>query len=92
MASESITVTVPNVTLTLDQLLAAIRQLDGPARQEVARALLATELDAKLSSLIGRLARREPADDVTDDVVDAEGNVVRQARTGASGGEDRRRH
>ena len=70
MSSQS--VVVPNVTLTLDQLLAAIRQLDEPARVQVAKALLVTEMDAKLSALIARLAEREPADDIDDDVINAE--------------------
>ena len=83
MSSRS--VTVPNVTLTLDQLLAAIRQLDAPARQEVAQALVATELDANLAALIRRLAEREPADDITDAVVNAEIAAVRQSRMSGSG-------
>jgi hypothetical protein len=78
MASESLTVTVPNVTLTLEQLLAAIRQLDEPARKEVAQVLLETDSDAKLASLIARLAGREPADDVSDDEINAEIYAIRQ--------------
>ena len=69
MSSQS--VIVPNVTLTLDQLLAAIQQLDEPARVQVAKALLATEMDSKLSALIARLAEREPADDIDDAELDA---------------------
>ena len=78
MSSQS--VVVPNVTLTLDQLLAAVQQLDEPARVQVAKALLATEMDAKLSALIARLAEREPADDIDDDVINAEIYAVRQSK------------
>ena len=38
MSSQSVTVNVPNVTLILDQLLVAVRQLDKTARVQVARA------------------------------------------------------
>lgn len=72
-------VTVPNVTLTLDQLLAAIRQLDEPARVQVAHALLQTELDTKLAALIRRLAERRPSV-VSDTVINEEIRAVRQIR------------
>lgn len=84
MSSHSITVNVPNVTLTLDQLLAAIRQLDEPGRKEVAQVLLATEMDANLAALIARLAERAPAEDIRDDVINAEISTVRQNRTQSS--------
>lgn len=73
-------VIVSDVTLTLDQLLAAIRQLDEPARIRVAKTLVATEMDTKLSALIARLAEREPADDIADDVITNEVNIARQSR------------
>jgi hypothetical protein len=80
MSSPSPVVTVPNVTLTLDQLLEAIRQLDETARIQVAKALLDTELDTKLAALIRRLAERQPADDISDAMVNAEVRVIRESR------------
>ncbi|MCK6626840.1 MAG: hypothetical protein L6R45_16900 [Anaerolineae bacterium] len=52
MSSPSPTVTIPNVTLTLEQLLTAVRQLDEPAQRQVAQVLIETQMDAKLSHLI----------------------------------------
>ncbi|MBI5879337.1 MAG: hypothetical protein HZB53_16945 [Chloroflexi bacterium] len=75
------TVTVPNVTLTLDQLVGAIRNLDRPARVWIARALIEidADLDAQLDDLIRRLETREPADDITDSDIEAEVRSVRTA-------------
>lgn len=42
------------------------------------------ESDAQLAMLIRRLAEREPADDISDDVVNAEVSAVRQSRKGNS--------
>lgn len=78
MTSQSL-VTVPNVTLTLDQLLIAIKQLDEPARVQVAKTLLQTEMDNKLSALIRRLAERQPPPNITDQVINAEVKAVRKA-------------
>ncbi len=80
MAEQTTLVTIPNVTLTLDQLLDAIRHLDEPARIQVAQVLLEAEMDAKLVALISRLAQREPADDISDDTINAEVSAVRQSR------------
>ena len=84
MASEPTTVNLPNVTVTLDQFIDAIRQLDQPARIQVAQALLATEMDSKLAALIERLAKHAPTDDVGDDVINAEVSAVRRARAQSS--------
>ena len=78
MASQSVVVTA-NVTLTLDQLLQAIQQLDEPTRLKVAQALLAADSGGKLAALIGRLAEREPADDISDAAINAEIDAVRHA-------------
>lgn len=75
-------VVISNVTLTLDQLLAAIRQLDKPARIRVAKTLVATEMDTKLSALIARLAEREPADDIADEVIKDEVDMPLRSREG----------
>lgn len=72
----TITVTVPNVALTLDQLLGAIRQLDDLARVRVAETLLETEMDAKLTALLQRLTERQPAT-IADADIHAEIRAVR---------------
>ncbi len=71
------TVTIPNVTLTMDQLLTAVRQLDEPARRQIAQVLIETQMDAKLSRLIEQLAHRPPADDLSDADIQAEIETVR---------------
>lgn len=76
------TVTIPKVELTLDQLLTAIRQLEPAARSEIARALVETEMDARLAELIKALSSRPPADDITDADIAAEVNAVRTQRRG----------
>jgi len=78
-----------NVTLTLDQLLTAIRQLDEPARTQVAQALLETDLDTKFAALIRRLAEREPATGISDEIINAEIRAVRRSRAQGHHVEDR---
>jgi hypothetical protein len=79
MVADSVVVTT-TITLTLDQLLEAIRQLDEPGRIRVARALIAADEDARLAALIARLAAREPADEIDDALITAEIDAVRHAR------------
>ena len=79
MSSQRV-VRISEVELTLDQLVRAIRQLDPAARSEIAKALLETELDSELASLIGSLNRREPAEDITDADIVAEVKAVRKQR------------
>ena len=74
------TVTIPNVELTLDQLLTAIRQLEPAARSEVAKALMETEMDARMAELIKSLRSRPSADDITDADIVAEVNAVGKIR------------
>ena len=79
MAS-TVTVTIPKVELTLDQLVAAIRQLEPAARSEIAKALVETELDARLAELIGSLGSGPSVDDIADADILAEVNAVRQQK------------
>lgn len=76
------TITIPKVELTIDQLVAAIRQLEPAARTEIARALVETEMDARLAELIRSLSNRPSADDITDAEIVAEVNTVRTQRRG----------
>ena len=72
-------VTIQNITLSLDQVLEAVRQLDGPARVQVARVLSETKMDAELGNLIEKLAKTRPADDVSDADIKAEIQSVRDS-------------
>ena len=71
-------VTIPNIQLTLEQLIAAVRQLDPNARSEVAQALLTEDMDERFAQLISRLADKPPVTDITDDDINAEIRAVRQ--------------
>ncbi|MBV6505480.1 MAG: hypothetical protein ILNGONEN_01042 [Syntrophorhabdaceae bacterium] len=81
MSPQSTSVTASNTTLNLEQLLTAIRQLDMPARTQVARVLLETEWDAKLTALIQRLTERPPMDEISDEFINAEVHAVRRVKT-----------
>ena len=74
------TVTIPEVQLTLDQLVAAIRQLEPDARSEIARVLMESELDTRMDELIKSLASRSPADDISDADIVSEVKAVREQR------------
>lgn len=74
------TVTIPKVELSVDQLVAAVRQLEPKARLEIAKALVETELDVRMAELIHRLASRPAADDISDADIVAEVNAVRKQR------------
>lgn len=72
------TVTIPNVQLSLEQLVSVIPQLGPEARAELAKALLETELDDRMAELMHRLAHRPAADDISDADIVAEVNAVRE--------------
>ena len=70
-------ITIPNVRLGLEDLLAVIQHLDGPSRARVAQTLGEAEMDARLKDLIEQLAAKAPADDFTDADIDREIRAVR---------------
>lgn len=72
------TVTIPNIQLSLEQLLSVIPQLGPEARTELAKALLETELDARMAELMSSLIDRPAADDISDADIVAEVNAVRK--------------
>lgn len=76
----SSTVTIPNVKvqLTVDQLLAAVRQLEPRDRARVARAITDAELDIELAQLIAELYSQPPITDISDTDILAEIRAVRQ--------------
>jgi hypothetical protein len=71
------TITIPNIELSWDQLVEAIRQLGPEARAELAKVLLETELDVHMAELIRNLADRPAADEISDADIVAEVNAVR---------------
>lgn len=78
MSLQSTVVTIPNIKLSIDQLLTAIRQIDEPARIKVAQTLVETQMDAKLANLIEQLAKTPPVDDISDADIEAEIKAVRE--------------
>ncbi|MBE2224350.1 MAG: hypothetical protein IAF02_22610 [Anaerolineae bacterium] len=76
----SSTITIPNVQLTLDELIGVVRQLDAESRTKVAQALIADDMDTKFAQLIQRLAEKEPVTDISDAEINAEINAVRHQR------------
>ncbi len=79
MATRSSEITIPNVRLGLEELLAVIQTLDEPSRARVAQTLGQVEMDARLKDLIDKLAARAPAKDLTDIDIDREVKAVRNA-------------
>jgi uncharacterized protein len=75
---QSILITIPEVKLTVDQLFKVVRQLDDASRIQLARVLMETEMDAKLANLIENLAKTAPADDVSDEDIEAQIKAVRK--------------
>jgi hypothetical protein len=73
-------VRISKVDLTLDPLVMAIRHLEPATRPEIAKALVETELDARLAELVESLGSRPSADDITDADILAEVNDIRQQR------------
>ena len=83
MALRSSEITIPNVRLGLEELLAVIQSLDEPSRTRVAQALAEAEMDARFKDLIRQLAARAPAEDLTDADLDREVQVVRDVARSA---------
>ncbi|MCP4696322.1 MAG: hypothetical protein GY862_05685 [Gammaproteobacteria bacterium] len=71
-------VTVSNLKLDLDQLLAIIRQLDISARTQIAQALLETDMDTKFTRVLKQIAEGQPVMGISDSDIDAEVRAVRQ--------------
>jgi hypothetical protein len=79
MAPHSPEVTIPNVRLDLEELLAVIQTLDEPSRARVARVLVEVEMDARFKNLIEELATRAPVEEISDADIDREVRAVRGA-------------
>jgi len=63
------TVLIPNVQLTLEQLIVAVRQLEPDARSKIAQALLTDDMDERFAQLIKRLTNKRPATDISDEEI-----------------------
>ena len=74
------TITVPNiqVQLTVDQLLAAVRQLEPEEKALLARELAGNVLDSDLTQLLTDLYSHPPVEDISDEELLAEIEAVRQ--------------
>ncbi len=75
------TVLVPNVQLTLEQLIIAVRQLETDARAKIAQALLTDDMDERFAQLIERLANKRPATDISDEEINEAVRTVRNQST-----------
>ncbi|HEV8583157.1 MAG TPA: hypothetical protein VGX68_29165 [Thermoanaerobaculia bacterium] len=82
-APPSSEITIPNVRLGLEELLAVIHDLDEPSRTRVAQVLAETEMDARFKDLIAELAARAPAAEISDAEIDREVQMVREASRSA---------
>jgi hypothetical protein len=83
MAVHSPEITISNVRLDLEELLAVIRNLDEPSRACIAQALAEVEMDSRLKSLIEQLATKAPVEDISDADIDREVQAVRDAARSA---------
>jgi hypothetical protein len=66
--------------MTLEQLLAAVRQLDDRGLQQVAEVVLQRSHDTALAALSDRLSAREAAEHLSDEELSAEVRLVREER------------
>ncbi|MCB0189125.1 MAG: hypothetical protein KDE31_32875 [Caldilineaceae bacterium] len=80
MSTATITISNMKIELTLEQLIAAIGQLQTEDRAKLARALADTELDADLARLIAELYSKPPIEDVSDEIILSEIRAVRRQR------------
>ena len=71
------TISIPNVQLTLDQLINVVKQLEPAARSKIAEALLSDEMDSRFASLIQRLSEKSDPQDISFEDINAELNSVR---------------
>ncbi|MFP4413742.1 hypothetical protein [Coleofasciculus sp.] len=67
-----------SIPITLEQLIAAVQQLQPEERAKVAQALIQVDLCSDLTALIQELYAEPPVEDITDDEIMAEVKAVRQ--------------
>lgn len=66
-----------SLLITLEQLIAAVQQLQRDERVQVTKVLIQEELRSDLTALIEELYAQPPADDITDVDIMAEIKAVR---------------
>ncbi|MEL6350678.1 MAG: hypothetical protein AAFR58_02835 [Cyanobacteria bacterium J06627_28] len=67
-----------SVPITLEQLIQAVKKLQPEEREQVARALVQSELTSDLADLLQSLYSQSPADDISDADIMTEVRAVRQ--------------
>ncbi|MBW4514816.1 MAG: hypothetical protein KME11_06275 [Timaviella obliquedivisa GSE-PSE-MK23-08B] len=67
-----------SISISLEQLIAAVQQLQPDEQVQVARVLVQAGLRSDLTALIQELYNQSPVDDITDDDIMAEIKAVRQ--------------
>jgi phage gp16-like protein len=74
------TVTIPNVQLTLDELIGVVRTLNPEARSKMAQALITDDMDERFARLIQRLTDKTPVTDISNAEINEEIRAVRRQR------------
>lgn len=74
------TVTIPQVELSLDQLIGVVRRLEPEAKSQIAQALLHDQMDARFVKFVQRLASKPPVTDISDAEINEEIRIVRGQR------------
>lgn len=69
-----------SVSITLEQLIQAVQQLEPDERAQVANALLELDLRADLAALLSELYAQPSVEDVTDADIMTEIKAVRQQK------------
>lgn len=67
-----------SISISLEQLIVAVQQLQPDEQVQVARVLVQAGLRSDLTALIQELYDQSPVDDITDDDIMAEIKAVRQ--------------
>lgn len=78
MSTSTVTISNIDVQLSVEQLLAAVRQLGPRDRAKIAQALTNVELDNELAHLITELYSQPPVTEISDSEILAEVRAVRQ--------------
>ncbi|MEM8503179.1 MAG: hypothetical protein AAF716_08505 [Cyanobacteria bacterium P01_D01_bin.1] len=67
-----------SVSITFDQLVAAVQQLQPNERTRLAQVLIRTDLQTDLARLLREIYDEPPVDDITDADIAAEVRAVQQ--------------
>lgn len=67
-----------SISISVEQLITAVQQLQPDEQAQVASALVQAGLRSDLTALIQELYAQSPVDDITDDDIMAEIKAVRQ--------------